>query len=36
MLIVMHPSATDAQIEAVNRAIEAMNLQAASSPAYAR
>jgi 3-deoxy-7-phosphoheptulonate synthase len=36
MLIVMHPSATDAQIDAVNRAVEAMNLQPVSIPGSQR
>jgi 3-deoxy-7-phosphoheptulonate synthase len=36
MLIVMHPSATDAQIDAVNRAVEAMNLQPVPIPGSQR
>jgi predicted RNA-binding protein with PUA-like domain len=36
MLIVMHPSATDAQIDAVNRAIEAINLQPVPIPGSQR
>ena len=36
MLIVMHPNATDAQIDAVNRAVEAMNLQPVPIPGSQR